>query len=207
MKLNVIRQTKSPNKLDLVFDNDTKVRVMATVVPDLGLYGGMTVDDAHLEEILEASRAASAKARAVRIVSASAVTRKELHRRLTQKGETPDDAAAAVAWLEELGAVDDGETATRIVRKALAKGYGAARIRQELYAKGVPKQYWDAAMEHLPEMDDAIDRFLEQRLRGQWPDDKLLRKTTDALMRRGHNWSDIRAALNRYKQGLEQLEE
>lgn len=55
-------------------------------------------------------------------------------------------------------------------------------------------------------MDDALDRFLRQRLKGGDPDEKTLKKTVDALLRRGHSWGDIQAALRRYQTGLE-LEE
>ena len=60
--------------------------------------------------------------------------------------------------------------------------------------------------ERLPEMDDAIDLFLRRRLQGRPLDDKLIRKTVDALIRRGHSYSDIQAGLRRFEAGLE-LEE
>lgn len=72
-----------------------------------------------------------------------------------QKGERPEDAADAAVWLRELGAVDDEAMARRIVRRCADKGYGEARVRQELYAKGIPKQYWEDALEQLPDMADA----------------------------------------------------
>ena len=52
-------------------------------------------------------------------------------------------------------------------------------------------------------MSDSIDAFLNKRLRGQYPDQRELKRVTDALQRRGHSWSDIRAALLRYQADLE----
>ena len=54
------------------------------------------------------------------------------------------------------------------------------------------------ALEALPPQHDAIDEFLQKRFRGAKPDPKELKRATDALLRRGHSWSDIRSALERY---------
>ena len=202
MRIKSIQQTRNQEKLDLMFDDGSRLRVMATVVPDLGLYASMEVDAALLERILQAHEKAQTRLRAVRIVAAANVSQRELQRRLIRKGQKPEDAAEAAQWLEALGALDDETTARLLVQRGAAKGYGRARIRQELQQKGIPKALWEQALEELPEPDGAIDRFLQQKLRGSWPDEKTRKKVTDALYRRGHRWSDIQAAWQRYREGV-----
>lgn len=202
MRIKSIQQTRNPEKLDLMFDDGSKLRVMATVVPDLGLYASMEVDAALLERILQTHEKAQTRLRAVRIVAAANVSQRELQRRLIQKGQKPEDAAEAAQWLEALGALDDEKTARLLVQRGAAKGYGRARIRQELQQKGIPKALWEPALAEMPEPDGAIDRFLQQKLRGSWPDEKTRKKVTDALYRRGHRWSDIQAAWQRYREGV-----
>lgn len=202
MRIEAIRQTRNPDKLDLLFDDGTKLRIVATLVPDLGLFRSMEVDEAMMERIAEQNELAQTRLRAVRIVAAANVSQRELQRRLVQKGQTPAAAAEAAAWLGELGALDDEKTARFLVQKAAAKGYGRARIRQELQQKGIPRALWEQALAALPEPDGAIDRFLQQKLRGSWPDEKMRKKVTDALYRRGHRWSDIQAAWQRYREGI-----
>lgn len=202
MRIKSIQQTRNPEKLDLMFDDGSKLRVMATVVPDLGLYASMEVDAALLERILQTHEKAQTRLRAVRIVAAANVSQRELQRRLIQKGQKPEDAAEAAQWLEALGALDDEKTARLLVQRGAAKGYGRARIRQELQQKGIPKALWEQALAEMPEPDGAIDRFLQQKLRGSWPDEKKRKKVTDALYRRGHRWSDIQAAWQRYREGV-----
>ena len=202
MRIKSIQQTRNPEKLDLMFDDGSKLRVMATVVPDLGLYASMEVDAALLERILQTHEKAQTRLRAVRIVAAANVSQRELQRRLIQKGQKPEDAAEAAQWLEALGALDDEKTARLLVQRGAAKGYGRARIRQELQQKGIPKDLWEKALAELPEPDGAIDRFLQQKLRGSWSDEKTRKKVTDALYRRGHRWSDIQAAWQRYREGV-----
>lgn len=176
------------------------------VIADLGLYPGVELDDEKLKKLRDAVSLASAKNRAVRIVSATGVSKKELERRLTQKGETEKDAKAAVQWLSDLELLDDAKTAEQLVRSAVRKGYGKTRIRQILYEKRIPENFWEEALEQVPEMDDAVDKFLTQRLKGREPDQKELKRTIDALLRRGHSWADIRAGLRRYSNSLD-LEE
>jgi regulatory protein len=197
---------RDPSRVRLTFDEGPGLTVPATLVADHCLYTGKVLDETEAADLQQAVRKANARQRAVRIVSATSVSRRELESRLIRKGEDADDAREAVQWLEDLGAVNDGDMARRVARQAAAKGYGKSRIRQVLYQKGIPRDLWDQALEDLPEPDDAIDRFLSQRLRGQWPDEKTLKKTTDALCRRGHSWEDIRRALSRYKENLENLE-
>ena len=123
---------------------------------------------------------------------------KELEHRLRQKGESEEHAQEAVQWLQELRLLDDRQAAEQIVRSGLSKGYGPARIRQMLYEKRIPKELWQEVLADLPEADEAIDHFLNKRFRGKTPDRAECKRATDALLRRGHSWSDIRRALERY---------
>lgn len=191
------------SRCKLVFDDGTVIKTTVTVAADHGLYPGTQLDEAQWQALQAAVETAGARLRAVRIVSATAVSEKELRRRLVRKGESQENADAAADWLKDIGALNDEELAGRIARRAAAKGYGAARIRQELAQKGVPREFWDDALAQLPPADDAIDRFLAQRLRGSRPDRKEQQKLIDALRRRGHTWSDIQQALQRYDLQLE----
>lgn len=195
------------DRVMLWFSDGSRMRVPVSLVGDLGLYGGMELSEEDLSDIMTAAQKASAKSRAVRIVSTTSVSQKELKRRLIQRGETPEDADEAVSWLKELGAVDDRAMAHNLVARCVDKGYGAERIRQTLYEKGIPRAYWEEAMEALPDMTPAIDRFLQKRFRGEAPDRKEIKRTIDALVRRGHRWSDISAGLRRYEITLEDGEE
>lgn len=191
------------SRVMLHFDDGSKTRIPTTLVADFGLYGGMELSEDTLAQLMEAAQRVSAKQRAARIVSATSISEKNLRRRLLQKGETPKDADAAVDWLRDMGALDDGAVARQVISRCVQKGYGKNRARQELYAKGVPKQLWDDALEDYPDMSEAIDRFLEKRFQGVALDQNTIKKAADALYRRGHSWESISAAMRRYEAGLE----
>ena len=203
MRLEKIEATASRDRVKLCFDDETCFRVPVFVVADLGLSAGMELTEEDLTRIQECAGQASAKLRAVRIIAASGVSERELRRRLVQKGESPDHADRAVEWLSELNLLDDREAARQIVERGAAKGYGRARIRQMLYEKGIGWDLWDEALAALPEPDGAIDRYLSAHLSRE-PDQKELKKITDALLRRGHSWEDIRAGLQRHRLSLEE---
>lgn len=199
MKVEAIEQTRSPQgKLRLRFEDGKTMLVFPSVVAELNLYAGVEIPDSAMDSLLDICGEASARERAVRIISAAPVSKRELENRLVRKGETQEHAQQAVQWLDELRLLDDEQVAQQIVRSGAAKGYGAARIRQMLYEKRIPRELWDKALEALPAQHDAIDEFLQKRFRGAKPEAKELKRATDALLRRGHSWSDIRSALERY---------
>lgn len=199
MKVESIEETRSPQgKLRLRFDNGTSMLVFPAVITELCLYPGVEIPEGAMESLRDTCAEASARERAVRIISAAPVSRRELQSRLVRKGETEEHAQQAVQWLDELHLLDDAEVAAQIVRSGAAKGYGAARIRQMLYEKKIPRELWDDALSQLPPQGNAIDEFLRRRFRGAKPDQKELKRATDALLRRGHSWRDIRSALERY---------
>ena len=145
-----------------------------------------------------------AKARALKILEKRDVSRKMLIDKLTEKGSSPEDAEEVADWLTELRVIDDERYAGLVVRHYAAKGYGERRIKDELYHRGVPREHWESALEEMPELDEAILRFIRGRLRGAEPSDENLRKIINALQRRGHSWEDIHAAVEHIR--AEELE-
>ncbi len=158
------------------------------------LYTGKDLSQEEYTALEEAAGQMSAKMRAVRIVSASNVSRRDLERRLIRKGENPDQAKEAVQWMEDLRLVDDRNTAEQIVRSCIHKGYGLARAKQALYEKRIPKEYWEEALSDYPDQQEKIESFLRARLSAD-SDDKQVKRTIDALIRRGHSYGQIRKVL------------
>ncbi len=195
----ILPRKRPGTKTTVVFEDGTAKKYLPQVVAEQGLFPGMELSDREFSALEQANAAASAKARAVRIISAASVSKGDLERRLTQKGETPEDAKNAVRWLEDLKLLDDAETARQIVARGAARGYGAERIKQMLWEKRIPKQYWDAALETLPDMTEALEDFLRSRL-GEDPDQKTTQSTAQAALRRGFTWSEVREALERLRE-------
>ena len=52
--------------------------------------------------------------------------------------------------------------------------------------------------------EEGVDAFLRSRFKGKAPDQKELKRASDALARRGYRWEEIREGLNRYGAGIEE---
>ena len=142
----------------------------------------------------------SAKKRALRLLERRDYSRKELILKLTEKGEPLEDAEAVADRMIELGVISDERYSRMLVRHYAAKGYGTCRIKQELYRHGIHTDLWEEAMEELPpppSQDEIIDKLLRSKLRSSEPDQKEIKKATDALLRRGFSWSEISASKQR----------
>ena len=172
------------------------MRLYRQTVEDFGLYTGKELTDAEMSVLQESAGQMSAKMRAVRIVAASSVTKRDLEQRLVHKGEDPQQAKDAVQWMTDLNLLDDSRVAEQVVQRCISRGYGLQRAKQALYEKKVPKQYWDAALADYPDQMEEIVDFLRSRL-GQEYDQRELKRAVDALMRRGHSYAVVRKALSR----------
>ena len=168
------------------------MKLYRQTVEDFRLYSGMEIED--LDAIREGNSRYSAKMRAVRIISASAVSRRDLENRLVRKGETEEQAKAAVEWLEDLNLLDDANTARQIVESCVRKGYGLQRAKQALYEKQIPKDLWEEVLADYPDQSERIADFLRTKLRDP-EDPKQVKRAIDAALRRGHGYGEIKRAL------------
>ena len=204
MKIESLAPSAQPDgPLVCTLETGERLKVPPFLAADLNLYAGRELSEDELSALRAAIARARTRQRAVRILSSTAISRAALEKRLTDKGAVPEDALDTVQWLDELHLLDDAAVAEQLVQSAVRKGYGRRRIEQILYEKRIPHEYWQDALAAIPDMDGALDSFLHRALDGKAVDDKLLKRTTDALLRRGHSWSDIRAALARYRADLE----
>ena len=190
----------------VTLEDGCKLALYRQTVEDFGLYTGLELSDEAYARLKEAAGAMSAKMRAVRIVAASNVSKKDLRQRLIQKGEDPEQAARAVAWMEEMRLVDDRETARQIVSRCASRGYGLSRAKQALYEKKIPKKYWEEALADYPDQMESILSFLRSRLTDS-SDSKEVKRATEALLRRGHSYGDVRRALSRLSLDAEDFPE
>ena len=188
------------------FEDGFVMRLYRQTVEDFSLYPGRELEDEEFQKLRSAASAMSAKMRAVRILSATNVSKSDLQQRLIHKGEDPEQAKKAVAWLEDLSLLDDQKTAHQVVQRCISKGYGIARAKQALYEKRIPKEYWEEALTDYPEQTDTIVAFLRSRLGAQW-DRKDLQKAVDALLRRGHSYPQIRRGLEQLSVDTDELPE
>ena len=164
---------------------------------DFGLHAGDELDEETLKRLKDAAGVSNVKANAADLIGKRAMSRRDLERKLQDRGASETEARYAAEWMEAIGAINDADYAVLLEQHCARQGYGPARVREKLYEKGVPRELWDDALDSLPDPAESIDRFLEHKLRGNPLDEKEKKRLSDALLRRGFSWSDIKAGLNR----------
>jgi len=141
--------------------------------------------------------------RATRLAAADLLSRKpwtraDLAARLRRRGAPAETAIAIVADLSARGHLDDAAFAQNWVAVRSARGYGAARLRTELRARGVATALIDAALATV--RDDGVDERAREIARRRLPALQRLEARTgsgarvaarlrDYLMRRGYSGS------------------
>ena len=198
MRIERIEASKRKRGRVLVFLEDGAcLKITEQELLDFGLRSGDELDEEMLKRLKEAAGVSNVKASAADLIGKRAMSRRDLERKLQEKGASEAEACYAAEWLEAIGAINDAEYAALLARHCADLGYGPQRVREKLYEKGVPRELWEDAVDTLPDPAEAIDRFLERKLRGRTPDEKEKKRLSDALLRRGFSWSDVRAGLNR----------
>lgn len=189
----------------LVFLEDGAcLRITEQELLDFGLRAGDELNDKTLQKLKEAAGVSNVKATAADLVGKRAMSRRDLERKLWDRGASEAEARYAAEWLEAIGAINDADYAAVLARHCADLGYGPQRVREKLYEKGVPRELWDDALDTLPDPAGQIDRFLVSKLRGRVPDEKEKKRLCDALARRGFAWPDIRAGWSRLGEEIPQ---
>ena len=179
------------------FDNGSLLKITQQELLDFGLRAGDKVTEELLEELRAAAGRSDVKSAAADMIGRRPMSRRDLEKKLRDKGASEEGAAAAGDWLEEIGALDDRAYAALLVRHCGDLGYGPARMREKLREKGVPRQLWDEALEQAPDTQSQIRSFLEKKLTGGAVSGKEKKRLFDALLRRGFSWSDVKVVWTR----------
>ena len=201
MRIERIEASKHKKGRVLVFLEDGAcLKITEQELLDFRLRSGDELDEEALGRLKEAAGISNTRAAAADLIGKRAMSRRDLEKKLREKGAGEAEARYAAEWLEAIGAIDDAAYAGALVRHYSGMGYGPARVREKLREKGVPRELWEDALEELPEDGGQVDAFLRSKLRGRVPDEKEKRRLTNALLRRGFPWGEVKAAWARLEQ-------
>ena len=198
-------------------EDGTLLRIGEADVVSFSLYAGMELDETQLDGLRMAQEQAKLKQKALSLLSARPMSQRELERKLSanprkkgmpeegeeQREQRRDMAQQVAQRMAQVGLVNDREYASTVVRHYSRKGYGPAKIRDELYRRGVPRELWDQAMEELNQDDRQLRALVEKRLRGAVPTREELKKVSAYLARRGFGWEEISRVLRQVEEEAE----
>ncbi|OQB15779.1 MAG: Regulatory protein RecX [Firmicutes bacterium ADurb.Bin193] len=139
-----------------------------------------------------------AKFAALYYLGRRALTERELRDKLAKKEYPPEVCEKTVAYLKELGYIDDEKYSQRFIETALTvKKHGIARIRRELYGKGVKPEIIDSAVREADcnGFDALSELVAEKRTKYDLSDPKQKNRFIGFLLRRGYRYDEIYSAL------------
>lgn len=185
-------------------DEGTLLRVTEQEILDYGLYTGKEITIQEAEALEKSGNASALKTKAYNSIARRPLSRHDLEKKLEHWEASPEEIASICDRFEELNLLNDESYARLLATHYHRKGYGQRKIEEQFYQHGISREHWEQALEELDEeeKEDAILRFLQQKLKGEQPDKKQLKKVSDALARRGFSWSEIREGVLRYDESM-----
>ena len=208
----VAQQKKDLDRASVFIDDAFAFGLAVDLVIEAGLRKGVPLTAERQRELLVRQESFAAKASALAGISNRARTSEEVRRSLGQKGFAETIIEDTVADLERLGLVDDAAYARAFVRGRFeARGYGPARLRQDLQRKGIDRSTIDAALDELTEAEDLgaeARTQAEKKWRSLRSEDDLRKrkkKTMDFLVRRGFGFDTAREAVDRIAEDDDEL--
>lgn len=207
----VAQQKKDPDRASVFIDDAFAFGLDVELVVREGVRKGVHLTAEAQRALLTHQEVYAAKSAALGYVSDRARTTDEVRKMLTRRGFDADLAEDTVADVERLGLLDDAAYALAFARSRFdARGYGPARIRQDLIKRGVARAAIDDALAELPqeEVEDAAQEQAATKWRtlsGEEDLRKRKKKTMDYLVRRGYGYGDARDAVDALARGEEDV--
>ena len=199
---NITASSSKSDRFLVTFEDGTEIKTGAEQIAGFGLYSGKEYADDDYSQLLEELSLQSAIQRAARMLGGAELSKREVEKRLIRKGEDPEIARLSVEWLESKGFINDREYANSIVSYYFARKYGKARIRNELFKRGIDREMWDEVMIDLDRMEDSAYDFIVKKLNGGADADDM-RRAEATLRRRGFTAGEARAAMIKYADAIE----
>ena len=113
---------------------------------DFGLHAGDELDEEMRRRLKAAAGVSDTRATAAELMGRRAMSRRDLERKLQERGASQTEARYAAEWMEAIGAINDSEYASMLVRHYGQQCYGPGWVREKLREKGIPRELWDDAL-------------------------------------------------------------
>ncbi len=159
----------------------------------------LSYDD--LAGLVLASECYRAKQRAVWLLASRDYSKKALTDKLVQKF-SKEASQFAVEQMVKKGYLNEERLALNLLEKYSAANLSIKQMRAKLFEKGLEKEVITWALEKThPEQNEysRLEALIESKYKTKIQGEDGVRKTVDALRRRGFSFSDIKKALSKYK--------
>ncbi len=209
----VVAQKRNKSRCSVFLNDAFAFGCSLDVAERFALRKGKELSKQEVETLQAEERHIALKQAAYAYISYKPRTARQVHIKLVHKGYTPEEAAIAVEFLQDLGYVDDADYARRFARDYLRrKAVSTAKLRQELANRGISNPMIEQTCSELFAEQDAHELNLDQARQAV---QKKLRSATKMkttatapekrrqalvsyLQRQGFSWEVIRTVLHEF---------
>ena len=191
-------QQKDKTRCNIEIDGKFYCGMKLDTVLANGLKAGMSVDTEFLSQLQLESEKLTALDKALKHISVSMKTEKEIRAFLKKKGYLEDVSNYVLEKMKDYGYVDD-ETYAASYTAGASKRKGSRLIQLELRQKGVDEQIIDSALSSLTDETESAKRCLEKYMRGKPFDEKTLQKAYRNLLSKGFDYDTCKQAIESLK--------
>lgn len=135
----------------------------------------------------------SARSYALWLLGRKAYSVSALQQRLERRGYSSAESSDAVAYLVEIGYLNDQAFATDFVKSRSQSGYGPRKLEWELRSRGITAENTEQALAELDEQElrKQAERLASRKLASAAKDDvaKLRRRLLRYLLQRGYEYA------------------
>ena len=192
-------QQKNKGRANIYIDDNFFMGVNAEIIYDLNLKKGEEVDESRLKELVYKEGLSKAKNKAMSILNRTAISEKKLREKLCDYSDEIVDEV--LSKLKEYGFINDKDLAARIAHDNSAiSRFGANKIKQNLYKKGISKDDIEEAIEHI-DYDEQLENALYlarkryDKVKNEDPR-KAYQKLTQHLLYKGFSYDIAKKAIN-----------
>lgn len=189
----VERQKKNKQRFNIFVDGEYSASLGDEACARFGIKAGAEVEKEKLKEAVAEDNERYAFDLGADMLSFSMRTKKEIAKKLEEKGIEKEAAEAAINKLESYGYLGDEEYAQSYVREAYSSGKSRRAAEYGLREKGIGSALIAEAMkEYTYEMEKEITKKLIETMRKS----KDRRQISAALARRGFDFGIISSLLS-----------
>lgn len=201
----IVKITKKRNSNYNLYIKDykeEKIEIHLDILYSYSLYSIREIDEKKFEEMLIENQKKLAKQQALKILSSSSKTRKELIIKLRQKKFTQNAIDYAMSFVDNYEFINEEDMAEKLVSGAYKrKKYSKRKIQNELRQKGID---YEVINELVSDIDDDEEyenamHFAQKKYKSiSTKDNKTIkRRLISALSYRGFNYDIIRKVIDK----------
>jgi regulatory protein len=196
-------QKKNENRVNVYLNGSFAFGLKKEVLLQHHLHKGDQISDHLIDEVLLSEEKSRAKEKALRLLSYRARSVVELRKKLLEKEYSERTVHYVIEDFLRVGLLDDRAFALTYARSRMVqKPMGKRLLKQELLMKGISEEITEKSIKEAYDKqteEEIAESLIKKRIKRYKGEEtqKMKKKLSDFLFRRGFNWDVISAVLSK----------